>query len=120
MVKKHIDDRYFKYIYEGVKTIEGREISDFWNIDILGKAITFHNGKEEFDCVITRCNVYIGICKEGAIRTMLNHEGVKNMLPDIDNIDDGVNIYMKFGNNIDNRMGAFYINVISNIREYKS
>jgi ASC-1-like (ASCH) protein len=119
MVKKHITDRYFWYIYDGEKLAEGREISDFWNLNLLGQIITFHNGEQEFDCRITRCHAYVGMEKEDAVRNMLLYEGIKNMLPDVDDMESAVSIYMSFGDNVNNKVGAFYLEVISGIRPYQ-
>ena len=97
---------------------EGREISGFWNLDLLGEVVTFHNGEQEYDCVITRCNVYTGIDKQHAITNMLLFEGIKKMLPDVDNTQDAINTYMGFGDNVDHRFGVFFIDVISDLRQY--
>lgn len=118
LVKKHIQEPYFSLIYEGVKLAEGRVVSDFWNLDLLGQQFTLHNEVEEFDVLVTRVDAYYGEDKQAAIINMLQGVGIEVLLPTIDNFEEAVACYMGFGDAVTTRVAAFYLEATSVIRPY--
>ncbi len=81
---------FLQYIENGKKKAEGRiatnYIKNFKNGDLL-KLESFH---EYVICKVIYMNFY------PSFEEMLNNEGLKNMLPFVDTILDGIKIYQDF------------------------
>jgi ASC-1-like (ASCH) protein len=104
---------YFKLIKKGKKTIEGtlnkNKFSTFKKNDLL-KII---NNKNENDIINAKIRKII---KYNSFEEYLSQEGLKRTLPDVQSIEDGVNIYYKFYNkNDEEKYGvlAIYIKILN-------
>jgi len=92
----HVSKPWFAFIESGEKTTEGRlnkttfaelkpnDIVTWFNIDDQTKE------RKECKTKITNVNHY------QTFREMILAEGIENVLPGIDNIDDGVGVYRKY------------------------
>lgn len=90
--KNHRSEPYFTFLKNGQKTIEGRirrgkyaEISAGDLIDV------FNNDETEYVKVKVK-----RVANYQSIREMLTKEPLKKVLPDAENVDQGVEIYRKF------------------------
>jgi len=86
----HVVKKYFSFIVSGHKTVEGRIAKEkFINLN-KGDRLKFVSNDKEIDATI------VETARFSTFREMLKHYGVKNCLPDIGNIDDGVSVYHSF------------------------
>ena len=119
MYTKRILEPYYGFIMCGVKTLEGRVLSEFWNENLIGRQLIIFNGEGlSGEIEITGVNVYEGKNIREAFRIMLDIEGVSKMLPDLSNdqIEEGIEIYMSFNQdkpqNAPIKIGAFGVRVV--------
>lgn len=82
-----IKKQYFDFIANGKKTVEGRIYSHPFTKATKGDVVTFINQSQKVTCKITE------IVKYKSFKDMLDKEGVRNCLPDISTVDEGVKIY---------------------------
>jgi ASC-1-like (ASCH) protein len=88
----HRQEPYFTYLRNGQKTIEGR-LQKGWYCDVEpGDHIHVYN-PEETDSIVTQVK---GVRKYPSIREMLLNEPLHKMLPDANDIEDGIKIYRQF------------------------
>jgi ASC-1-like (ASCH) protein len=90
--RSHRTEPYFTFIKNGQKTIEGRVRKGKYRLIKSGDMITVYN-KEETDSVnvrVKRVSMY------PSIKDLLESEGVERVLPDVDNIKQGIEIYRRF------------------------
>lgn len=94
IIKSHIKNKYYKYIKEGKKTIDGRlnrgKYAKLKKGDIL-----------YFNDICTKINK---IVKYDNFKDMLNNEEVKNIFPDMLHKNEGLNIYNKFYTDFDQEL----------------
>jgi ASC-1-like (ASCH) protein len=88
----HRDEPYFTFLKNGQKTIEGRAKNGKYEAIKVGDAICVYD-KDETDSILTRVE---RVTTYKSIKEMLKSEGIKKMLPDVDNIEQGFAIYRKF------------------------
>ncbi|OGH71761.1 MAG: hypothetical protein A2921_02895 [Candidatus Magasanikbacteria bacterium RIFCSPLOWO2_01_FULL_43_20b] len=87
MIKISVQEPYFSYIMSGEKTVEGRLNKDkFLELEV-GDILEI-NGQANFK--IIKKNTYKNF------REMIMVEGVNNVLPDKNNIDEAVDVYYRF------------------------
>jgi ASC-1-like (ASCH) protein len=86
-ILKNIQDCYFSQIVSGKKTVEGRLCKgDFIDLKI-GDSITFHNNNnEKINVIVKQLEYYCNF-----VDFLEDH--LKNTLPDIESIMDGLKIY---------------------------
>jgi len=108
--KKHLSQPWFDYIKSGEKTIEGRLNKDFWsNINIDDIIIWYNDDNNCYNSFKTRIikkNIY------KSFSDYLENEDLNKCLPNINNINDGLNIYYQYYNKDDeNKYGivALYL-----------
>ncbi|ASJ02073.1 isomerase [Thermococcus profundus] len=82
-----LQEEYLKAIAEGEKKIEGRLYDEKRQKIRPGDTIIFEN---KLMCVVKDLRVY------SSFREMLESEGIENVLPGIESIDDGVAVYRRF------------------------
>ena len=82
----NVDERWLKYILNGRKTIEGRLNKNIRFIRI-GDMITFNE--------IIKKEV-ISVKYYNSFENYLINEGIDKCLPDVVDINDGINIYREF------------------------
>lgn len=102
--RMEINDEWLKYIINGRKTVEGRKNNpDSWGRlrvnDIILAVSPNNNTVYKFQ--ITRITYY------STIREYLETEGLENCLPDVENIDRGIEIYMKWSTEEDVKKYGF-------------
>jgi len=91
--KKNVSEPWFTLISLGIKTVEGRlNKGDFKNFN-KGDVITWTNNDFNFRSVKTKI---IRKTKYNSFEDYLQNENLKNTLPSIYNLEDGVNIYRKY------------------------
>lgn len=93
VLRKSLKDPWFTHIKNGKKKVEGRLNKDnVSNINKLDRIIWMKSGDEEnqFSTIITNLKCY------STFEEMLEREGLKNVLPGIKSIEEGVKIYNKF------------------------
>ena len=85
-----ISQPYFKYMKKGYKTIEGRlnkgKFADFKKGDMLN----IINNDNKFKVKIKDINKY------KSFKEYLTFEGLKKTLPNVNTLEEGVNVYYKF------------------------
>jgi len=87
MFDVNIQEPYFGFILNGSKTIEGRlNKGKFLDIKI-GDTLKINNNAE---FIVVAKNIY------SSFKDMITVEGLKNVTPDVDNIDEAVAVYYKF------------------------
>ena len=88
----HREEPYFTFLKNGQKTIEGR-VKKGWYCNVKpGDKIVVYN-EEESDMVevlVKRVTSY------KSIRDMLTNEPIKKLLPDVNTIDQGIEVYRRF------------------------
>ena len=90
-----IDEKYFDYIKNGKKTVEGRILKDRYKNVNTGNVIEFINSgneKERVFCKVTNIEMFDNFTQ------MINKVGVEKLLPNISSEEEGINIYNSFGN----------------------
>ena len=98
--KKHLSQPWFNYIKSGEKTIEGRLNKDFWKDLNIDDIIIWYNNDKNFKTKVIKKNIY------KSFRDYLSNEDLNKCLPNINNIDDGLNIYYQYYNK-DDTAGTF-------------
>ena len=89
-IKISVKNPWFSFIKEGKKNVEGRlKKGKFLNLK-KGEKILITNNDEEIEFEI------IDIFEYRTFREMLEQEGLNNVLPGINDINDGVSIYRQF------------------------
>ena len=90
ILKKQVEGKWYNLLKSGKKKYEGRlNKGDFMNLKI-GDNIIFYNNDDEFKVKV------IDIIKFINFQEMLEKIGLSNVLPGIDNIQDGIKIYRKY------------------------
>jgi ASC-1-like (ASCH) protein len=83
----NVDERWLKYILNGRKTIEGRLNKNKFRFIRIGDMITFNE--------IIKKEV-ISVKYYNSFENYLINEGIDKCLPDVVDINDGINIYREF------------------------
>ena len=88
----HKSEPYFTFLKNGKKTIEGR-VGKGWyqNINIDDHIVVYN--EEETDSIET---VVKRVAKYKSIKEMLTNEPLGEMLPDVNSIKNGINVYRRF------------------------
>ena len=90
-----IDEKYFDYIKNGEKTVEGRILKDRYKdvkIDNVIEFINRGNEEEKIFRKVTKIEMFDNFTQ------MINKVGVEKLLPHISSKEKGVRIYNSFGN----------------------
>lgn len=90
--EKHITIKnpWFNYIKKGDKIIEGRLNKGIFKSFTLGEKVVWVNNNNKVETYINYIKKY------NNFSDMLKNEGIKNVLPGVDNINDGIKIYRKY------------------------
>jgi ASC-1-like (ASCH) protein len=80
-------EEYLRAIAEGRKKVEGRLYDEKRQKIKPGDEITFEN---RLMCVVKDVRVY------SSFREMLEKEGIENVLPGVDSLEEGVGVYRRF------------------------
>jgi ASC-1-like (ASCH) protein len=107
-LKLHIQEKYFFLIENGIKKVEGRLFTEeFQNISKKTKLIFFTTDNQILECHINRISKYPNF------KEMLEKEGLKNMLPGVENLSEGVLIYQSFPGYKENefKLGAISLEI---------
>ncbi len=90
--EKHLQEKWFNLIKFGQKTVEGRLLkSDFANM-VVGDIIQFHNKPDKSDAfkvIIKKITIH------KTFKEMIIKNRLKNVLPTINRINEGVEVYHK-------------------------
>ncbi len=81
---------FLQYIQSGKKKAEGRIAINFVKSFKTGDLLKLENSSEYAVCEITYLNFY------SDFEEMLTSEGLKNMLPFADSLEEGIKIYKSF------------------------
>ncbi len=84
----NVQEPYLSFILNGQKTVEGRLNKGKFKDLKVGDVLLI--GPEEKRFLIERTTVY------KSFRDMIEKEGIENVIPDKDNIDDAEAVYYKF------------------------
>ncbi len=84
----NVQEPYLSFILNGQKTVEGRLNKGKFKDLKVGDVLLI--GPEENKFLIERTTVY------KSFREMIEKEGIENVIPDKDNIDDAEAVYYKF------------------------
>ena len=85
-----VSEPWFTYIQNGTKTVEGRlDKGKFQHVNI-GDIVIWMNKNNTVKTQIIYKNKY------DSFYNYLNSEGLKNCLPNISNIEDGVGVYRQY------------------------
>ena len=82
-----LQEEYLRAIAEGRKRIEGRLYDEKRQAIKPGDEIVFEN---KLVCVVKDLRVY------PSFREMLEREGIENVLPGVESIEEGVRVYRRF------------------------
>jgi ASC-1-like (ASCH) protein len=90
--KNHRKEPYYTFVKNGQKTVEGRLVKGKYAKMSLGDQIIVQTEDESgsFDVKI------IGLNRYQSFRDMLEAEGIKNVLPNLDTVEEGILEYYKF------------------------
>jgi ASC-1-like (ASCH) protein len=88
-----VQSPWFQYIKEKQKKIEGRLDKGVFKSFIKGEKIKIINNDNSSDYVIAKIKK---IRKYNSFEDYLSQEGLRKTLPNINNIQEGCNIYYKF------------------------
>ena len=89
----HRIEPYFTFVKEGQKTIEGRLQKSWYKDLVVGDHIVIHNQDDETDFFEVMVK---DLRKYESIKEMLEKEELKKILPDIETIEEGLEVYRKF------------------------
>lgn len=97
ILKKNVQEPWFSHIKSGKKKVEGR-LNKSW-VSTLQKIdrIIWADADSQFSTIVEDLKHY------GSFKEMLEKEGIQNVLPGIDTIEDGVQIYRKFYSEADEK-----------------
>lgn len=84
----NIQEPYHSLIINGKKTVEGRLNKGKFALINIGDILELEPEKTQFK--ITEKNIYPNF------KSMMEKEGVKNVIPDKNNIDEAAKVYYKF------------------------
>jgi ASC-1-like (ASCH) protein len=90
--KNHRSEPYFTFLKNGQKTIEGRIRKEKYAEISAGDLIDVFNNKET-DFVKVKVK---RVTKYESIKEMLTKEPLKKVLPDMETLDQGIEVYKKF------------------------
>jgi ASC-1-like (ASCH) protein len=97
--EKHLSEPWFSLIKVGIKTVEGRLNRNDINAIHIGDVISFYNNdfgfSRKFKVEITNFTLY------ESFRSYLEVEQLSNCLPGIDTIEEGISVYRKYYNEVD-------------------
>jgi ASC-1-like (ASCH) protein len=94
----HVQPRYFNLILTGQKTVEGRVAREKYSHLKAGDAIQFltdQSGLDEKSPQTLEARV-ISLKKFGSFSEMLSFYGLKNCLPGVESLSEGVTLYHSF------------------------
>lgn len=104
----HVQDPWFTFIKNKKKTVEGRLGGGYFAKLQKGERVVFYNRKTNDEVSAT----IIDVIKYQSFEDMLNKEKLDNVLPSIDNISQGVEVYRQFYSEVDERrMGVVAIRI---------
>ncbi|EAY14327.1 Archaea-specific enzyme related to ProFAR isomerase, putative [Trichomonas vaginalis G3] len=93
MISKHLSEPWFSYVEQGKKTIEGRLEREEWSKIKPGDIIEFYNSdtgsKRAFQVKV------VDIKKYSSFKSLINTEGLNNILPGVTSLEEGIKIYEK-------------------------
>jgi ASC-1-like (ASCH) protein len=104
IISIHKQEPYYSMVVEGLKTVEGRlNKGKFAEIEI-GDILTMRPGNKKFRVTGRR--------QYKTFKEMLEAEGIKNVLPDKNNIEEAIQVYKKFyKESQQNRYGVLAIRI---------
>ena len=115
---KKLSEPWFTYTETSVKTVEGRLNKEDWihmNVDDIIQFTNKERGVEKkFSVKIVK------ICHYDTFRLYLEEAGLKNCLPGVDTIEQGLDIYYKIYSIEDEmkyKVKAFHLQTIEMVRE---
>jgi ASC-1-like (ASCH) protein len=88
--KISVQDPWFTFIKHGEKKAEGRLAKGFFTTLKEGDVVTWFKGDDNVVTTIDKIVAY------SSFHDMLNGEGLSNVLPGINSLEDGVAVYRKF------------------------
>lgn len=94
MLYKNVADPWYKYIVSGKKKIEGRCFYDDWKSLKIDDSIKWYTVREGF--TYTHVSKIKDIKRYNSFKDMLETEGLENVLPGINTIEEGIRIYHSF------------------------
>lgn len=86
----NVQNPWFTYIKQGRKKIEGRLNKGKFAELKVGDIINWENAGETVRTMLTRIGHY------KTFADMITHEGLRNVLPDVKDLDAGVAVYRQF------------------------
>ena len=87
--RKKIQEPWFSFVRDGIKTVEGRLNKGDWGKMKKGDIVTFENNEESIDTMIIDVILY------DSFQEMLAGESVEATLPGVQNIEDSIDLYKK-------------------------
>lgn len=95
IITKHVEEPWFSFIKNGKKSIEGRlNKGSFQNL-IKDDIVIWKNNNKSFKTKI------VSIHHHKNFTTMIKQHRLKNVLPGVKTIADGLNIYSQYYSNTD-------------------
>jgi len=88
----HRAEPYFTFLKNGQKTIEGRIKKGWYRFVKPGDHVIVYNEEEtnSVEVIVKR------VCSYSSIREMLGQEPFKKILPDVETINQGIDVYRQF------------------------
>jgi|LakMenEpi03Aug12_release.lakeMendotaPanAssembly.Ray.scaffolds.fasta_scaffold11541_8 ASC-1-like (ASCH) protein len=87
----HVSEPWFSFIESGLKKIEGKKMSPRWKTIKTGDLIKFFLKEDKFFYVIVK-----DIRLYPDIESYLVIEGLRNTLPGIKTVEEGIRIYLQY------------------------
>lgn len=90
--KNHRAEPYFTFVKKGIKTVEGRlNKGKYKEIQPKDHIVVFNNEEtESFEVIV------IGVRNYFSFKELLEKEGLKKVLPNVETLEEGSNIYREF------------------------
>lgn len=85
-----VQSPWFEAIRDGVKTVEGRLATEKFAAITKGDVVVVERGSET--CIVA----VVATRRYRTFRDMLEHEGLRNVLPSVQNVSAGVSVYREF------------------------
>lgn len=88
----NVSDPWFSFLVSGKKKVEGRKASEKWKTLKAGHYIRFFNARGYGGA----CFLIVDIREYDTLQEYLIQEGLRNVLPGVETVEEGIHIYKQW------------------------
>lgn len=86
----HVDEKWFTLIKNNIKTVEGRKHSEKWSVLKKGSLLKIFSDNDYIIRKIKDIRIY------SSLEEFIINEGLRNILPGVKTLEEGVDIYLQY------------------------